>query len=302
MMLTPNGRFQTGVKICLSISSHHPEHWQPSWSVRTALTALIAFMPTPGQGALGSVDFTKDERKQLAAKSHTEVPKFGSAARQIVINNLHQRMLKLQAQAAAGKAASASSGADSSVQVSATAAPQATAVADIADVAAGAKASSDQASQAAKSKADSSQEYNVAWQTLQQLGSNGLQQHSQAKPDAGTDSMDSQQWQDKYRGAAISSQPTVRSIALQAAPTAAAPAVEAQLYVPDMAITAAGAAAVVAGRQLHAARASVAGNSQIGELPSDRGLTFLIVVLSVAIAAVLLKKVMTAMGHYRIMV
>lgn len=55
MMLTPNGRFQTGVKVCLSISSHHPEHWQPSWSVRTALTALVAFMPTPGQGALGSL-------------------------------------------------------------------------------------------------------------------------------------------------------------------------------------------------------------------------------------------------------
>lgn len=55
MMLTPSGRFETGVKICLSISSHHPEHWQPSWSVRTALTALIAFMPSPGNGALGSL-------------------------------------------------------------------------------------------------------------------------------------------------------------------------------------------------------------------------------------------------------
>lgn len=55
MMLTPNGRFATGVKVCLSISSHHPEHWQPSWSVRTALTALVAFMPSPGQGALGSL-------------------------------------------------------------------------------------------------------------------------------------------------------------------------------------------------------------------------------------------------------
>ena len=55
MMLTQNGRFETGVKICLSISSHHPEHWQPSWSVRTALTALIAFMPTPGNGAIGSM-------------------------------------------------------------------------------------------------------------------------------------------------------------------------------------------------------------------------------------------------------
>ena len=42
-------------QVCLSISSHHPEHWQPSWSVRTALTALIAFMPTPGNGAIGSI-------------------------------------------------------------------------------------------------------------------------------------------------------------------------------------------------------------------------------------------------------
>lgn len=55
MMLSPSGRFETGVKICLSISSHHPEQWQPSWSVRTALTALMAFMPTPGAGALGSL-------------------------------------------------------------------------------------------------------------------------------------------------------------------------------------------------------------------------------------------------------
>ncbi len=27
-----NGRFEVGTKICLSISAHHPEHWQPSWS------------------------------------------------------------------------------------------------------------------------------------------------------------------------------------------------------------------------------------------------------------------------------
>ena len=28
----PNGRFETGKKICLSMSAHHPETWQPSWS------------------------------------------------------------------------------------------------------------------------------------------------------------------------------------------------------------------------------------------------------------------------------
>ena len=28
----PNGRFEPHKKICLSISQHHPEFWQPSWS------------------------------------------------------------------------------------------------------------------------------------------------------------------------------------------------------------------------------------------------------------------------------
>jgi ubiquitin-conjugating enzyme E2 J1 len=41
IILTPNGRFETNTKICLSISGYHPETWQPSWSIRTALKALI---------------------------------------------------------------------------------------------------------------------------------------------------------------------------------------------------------------------------------------------------------------------
>lgn len=56
-------------KICLSISGHHPESWQPSWSIRTALLALIAFMPTAAAGTIGSLDYTPDERKVLAKKS-----------------------------------------------------------------------------------------------------------------------------------------------------------------------------------------------------------------------------------------
>lgn len=71
-MLTPSGRFEVNKKICLSISSFHPyvataasrgallpvstalaqrtdtqtlrsETWQPSWGIRTALVALMAF-------------------------------------------------------------------------------------------------------------------------------------------------------------------------------------------------------------------------------------------------------------------
>lgn len=32
VVVQPNGRFEVGKKICLSISGHHPETWQPSWS------------------------------------------------------------------------------------------------------------------------------------------------------------------------------------------------------------------------------------------------------------------------------
>ncbi|XP_076892752.1 ubiquitin-conjugating enzyme E2 32-like [Bidens hawaiensis] len=93
MLLTPNGRFETQTKICLSISNHHPEHWQPSWSVRTALTALIAFMPTNPNGALGSLDYKKDERRVLAIKSREAAPKFGTPDRQKLIDEIHEYMI-----------------------------------------------------------------------------------------------------------------------------------------------------------------------------------------------------------------
>ncbi|XP_022238900.1 ubiquitin-conjugating enzyme E2 J1-like isoform X1 [Limulus polyphemus] len=71
ILLTPNGRFELNKKICLSISGHHPESWQPSWSIRTALLAIIGFMPTHGNGAIGSLDYTPEERKSLANKSQS---------------------------------------------------------------------------------------------------------------------------------------------------------------------------------------------------------------------------------------
>ncbi|XP_044532353.1 ubiquitin-conjugating enzyme E2 J1 isoform X1 [Gracilinanus agilis] len=69
ILLTANGRFEVGKKICLSISGHHPETWQPSWSIRTALLAIIGFMPTKGEGAIGSLDYSPEERRALAKKS-----------------------------------------------------------------------------------------------------------------------------------------------------------------------------------------------------------------------------------------
>ncbi|KAE8602922.1 hypothetical protein XENTR_v10014174 [Xenopus tropicalis] len=40
-----------------------------SISVRTALLAIIGFMPTKGEGAIGSLDYTPEERKALAKRS-----------------------------------------------------------------------------------------------------------------------------------------------------------------------------------------------------------------------------------------
>jgi len=38
------------------------------FQVRTALLAIIGFMPTMGEGAIGSLDYKSEERKLLAKK------------------------------------------------------------------------------------------------------------------------------------------------------------------------------------------------------------------------------------------
>lgn len=69
VFLTPSGRFETNTKVCLSFSSFHPELWQPAWGIRLILEALISFLPTPADGAIGALDWTKEERQKLARES-----------------------------------------------------------------------------------------------------------------------------------------------------------------------------------------------------------------------------------------
>ena len=69
VFLTPSGRFETNKKVCLSFSAFHPELWQPAWGIRLILEALIAFLPSPADGAIGALDWSPAERKRLAAKS-----------------------------------------------------------------------------------------------------------------------------------------------------------------------------------------------------------------------------------------
>ncbi|GAA5977002.1 hypothetical protein JCM11641_002223 [Rhodosporidiobolus odoratus] len=70
-LLTPSGRFEVNKKVCLSISSFHPETWQPSWGIRTAMLALTAFFETEPKGAVGSLDAPPAERRRLAHASKT---------------------------------------------------------------------------------------------------------------------------------------------------------------------------------------------------------------------------------------
>ncbi|KAG5929642.1 hypothetical protein E4U42_005171 [Claviceps africana] len=67
--MTPNGRFEANREICLSISGHHEETWQPAWGIRTAIVALRSFMETDARGQLGGLDTTDEVRRRLARES-----------------------------------------------------------------------------------------------------------------------------------------------------------------------------------------------------------------------------------------
>lgn len=67
--MTPNGRFETNKRLCLSFTSYHPESWTTAWGVQTILTSVIAFMPTRADGAIGGLDSTDAERRKYAIES-----------------------------------------------------------------------------------------------------------------------------------------------------------------------------------------------------------------------------------------
>ena len=71
--ITPTGRFEVNTKVCLSISSHHPESWTPQWNIRLMLNALQSFLTTKPEGAVGSLDYPVELREKLANESSAYV-------------------------------------------------------------------------------------------------------------------------------------------------------------------------------------------------------------------------------------
>eukprot|EP00755_Sulcionema_specki_P031447 Sspe_Gene.19177::Locus_6966_Transcript_1_1_Confidence_1.000_Length_915::g.19177::m.19177/K10578/UBE2J1, NCUBE1, UBC6; ubiquitin-conjugating enzyme E2 J1 len=79
MLTTPNGRFELNKKICLSeVTSYHPENWQPSWGIHTVIHALREFMVTPGNNAIGAIEYSVEDRRRLAEESRTWVSPEGT--------------------------------------------------------------------------------------------------------------------------------------------------------------------------------------------------------------------------------
>mmetsp|Transcript_12476 Transcript_12476/g.23584 ORF Transcript_12476/g.23584 Transcript_12476/m.23584 type:complete len:230 (+) Transcript_12476:28-717(+) len=68
LMHTPNGRFKTHTRLCLSMSDYHPETWNPMWSVSTILMGLYSFM-LEETSTLGSIRTPKEQVRRLARES-----------------------------------------------------------------------------------------------------------------------------------------------------------------------------------------------------------------------------------------
>ncbi|KAJ5371181.1 Ubiquitin-conjugating enzyme [Penicillium cataractarum] len=68
--LTPSGRFEVNREICLSISGHHEETWQPAWGVRTALLAIRSeIMGAESKGQVGGMEGSEAVRREFARES-----------------------------------------------------------------------------------------------------------------------------------------------------------------------------------------------------------------------------------------
>ncbi|KAI9367098.1 ubiquitin-conjugating enzyme/RWD-like protein [Aspergillus egyptiacus] len=67
--LTPSGRFEVNREICLSISGHHEETWQPAWGIRTALIAIRSFMESDSAGQVGGLEGVGDEVRREWARA-----------------------------------------------------------------------------------------------------------------------------------------------------------------------------------------------------------------------------------------
>ena len=66
---TENGRFDTRMKICLSVTSYHPERWSASFTVSMLLDGIRDYMRESGVGSVGALCYPEIKQNQLAQES-----------------------------------------------------------------------------------------------------------------------------------------------------------------------------------------------------------------------------------------
>lgn len=69
MMLTPNGRFATEKKICLTNSGYHSESWSAIWNIRSIMLGFISIMMDDSTGGISHIKRSKEERLEMAKAS-----------------------------------------------------------------------------------------------------------------------------------------------------------------------------------------------------------------------------------------
>ena len=72
IMLSDNGRFEVGKKICLSFSGYHQETWNPIWTISSMMRGLVSFMYTEDV-TVGAIKTSDEEKKAIAKDSKRRV-------------------------------------------------------------------------------------------------------------------------------------------------------------------------------------------------------------------------------------
>ena len=69
MMLTPNGRFLTDKKICLTNSGYHSSDWTSMWSIRNMIIGFYSIFIDDDTSGISHIKESKTERQIKAIKS-----------------------------------------------------------------------------------------------------------------------------------------------------------------------------------------------------------------------------------------
>lgn len=70
-MYTPNGRFLTRTRLCLSFSDYHPESWNAGWNIKNMVLGIQSFMMDESDpSTAGGIRDSYNSRVRFARESH----------------------------------------------------------------------------------------------------------------------------------------------------------------------------------------------------------------------------------------